>query len=212
MRPTQLADQMTADRVREILAGEGVVQEPPSPSALGWFQEIASWFMDWFGALFGWSVETSAAVSQVLAAIAVLGGLVLVGTIMFVAWRGRRRRATPAMELSAQEPPIVERQPTSTIEWRRRLQEKLAAGERREALEALWWWLFSTLGVDRESGLTWTARRLVRIANRPDLLPWMKRLESGTYGPRPLDLAGIARSVSEIESRVSDGGEPEAIL
>ncbi|HEX9641869.1 MAG TPA: hypothetical protein VGB13_11215 [Candidatus Krumholzibacteria bacterium] len=74
-------------------------------------------------------------------------------------------------------------------DWSEELERLLRAGDARRALEALWWWLSSTLGaVDADS--SWTLRELLTHTGRRDLTKTVSALERLSYGPeRPEPVA-----------------------
>lgn len=125
-------------------------------------------------------------------------------------WRGRERRTsrqTPGRgpaERGGGTP--VEAGPGDT-DWRARLEEDLAAGRLRQALEALWWWLALSLagsGADP----SWTGRELLRATGRRDLAEPVRRLEALAYGGRPVEADQVRALTGELEAKLVPEGEP----
>jgi len=126
----------------------------------------------------------------VLGFLAALGGILLV-FLLIRWWRGRGPRLASAAEpRSASGAPAL----APGTDWEAELDARLARGEIRPALEALWWWLAERLaeGVgsrpEKPLGATaaepsWTTRELVQWAGRRDLLRLVTPLDRFLYGP-----------------------------
>lgn len=138
----------------------------------------------------------------VLAALALL----LVGRLIS-AWR----RRVPAAAGTSREPEAAAAPAQPAIAdpetWKRRLDRRLAAGELRAALEAMWWWLASGLA-GAAADPAWTGGELLERVRRPDLAPQMARLEALLYGGRALDASALAALFGELEARLAGGSDP----
>jgi hypothetical protein len=169
------------EEVRRLLVEEGVVTRPPAPSAMDWFADLASALRD---ALESWLPGTEL-VETGLIAVLVLGAGTLVAMLVLALLQ---RRSTPPprppelyLDADQQDEGVL----ADAAAWRARLDACLATGDRAGALEAMWWWLLATVAGRNTDVRPLAARRLVRGAGRPDLLPLVRRLEAASYGAEP---------------------------
>jgi hypothetical protein len=131
----------------------------------------------------------------VAAGVAGVALLLIVRALWLRLRRPRARRETG--ELAAKPAPP----PTAGLDaagWRAELERRLAGGRVAEALEAAWWWLARSLAGDRVEP-DWTSRDLMARAQRPDLLPLVRRLDGLTYGPRRPALDDVRSLIGRLE-------------
>ena len=67
-------------------------------------------------------------------------------------------------------------------DWAEELRRRLEGGDVAAALEALWWWLATQVGVP-DADPSWTSRELLVHAGRGDLRRPVRRLDHMIYGP-----------------------------
>lgn len=191
--------------VEAVLAGEGLDRRWPRPGVGQWLRDA---MLAISGALFSWLRTARGAFPSWL--VNGLVGLLLVavsvGLVTLLAWylRQKRRRGTGA----APESPETEPPPTSpagAADWRRRLEEHLAAGRLPEALEALWWWLASSLAGEAADP-AWTGRELLQATDRVDLRAPVRDLERLAYGGRPVAADQVHRLWAHLRTAVPRGG------
>lgn len=113
---------------------------------------------------------------------------------LVAARRHRGTAPTTTVLESAARPPALTPQ-----HWTDELDRRLAEGDPRRALAALWWWLACTLR-GAEADPSWTTRELLQTAGRPDLAPEGRVLDRLTYGvaePRLADVRSLARRLRQ---------------
>lgn len=156
------------ETMRRALAEAKAASKLPSPGMFDYLADFIRWLQD---RLFGllervapWSgmpvVERiaiyAALVSALVAAVAI---------VVIVARRWRKRRALPGAGASAMPVPAGPALPAGDASWwQRELQQRLAEGRLRAALEAAWWWTARRLdppGLDP----SWTSSDLLRSAS-----------------------------------------------
>ncbi len=178
-----------ADRelLDQVLAESRTATTPPRPGISlyvrdagvafsSWLTELLDRFLPGFSRMADWFLAGSWGL--LIAVLVVV--LVLVGIALARRWWRHRPapRAVPAPAL-----PMEEEVPSWSPErWEEELKRRLAAGEVAAAVEALWWWLATRL-LDRGADPSWTSRELLARAQRPDLRPWIQRLDRMIYGP-----------------------------
>ena len=173
-----------SDLVRRILAETGVVREPARPSVGGyvsaWAEAIARWISDFFSA----RPELAEGIVSAMELVAI--GVVATAAALLIAIVLRRasRRKTSAPGPPAAWSRIPEPAPASLdrAAWRGELDARLSRGDVAGALEALWWWLAASLGMDVAVDPSWTTRELLLKARRPELLGSSARLDVLMYG------------------------------
>jgi hypothetical protein len=165
------------EEVRRLLVEEGVVTRPPAPRALDWFADLGRALRD---ALEAWLPGTEL-VETGLVAVLLLGAITLVA-LLVLALLTRRRAPQPRPPEPHLDADLRSGVRADAEAWRARLDACLAAGDRAGALEAMWWWLLATVAGRDTDVRPLAARRLVRGAGRPDLLPLVRRLEAASYG------------------------------
>jgi hypothetical protein len=190
-----------ADReLLQRLIEELRVEREPAGSAVSAYLEVLlehliGWLpTDWVSLPDGVTAERVGAVA--LAAVALLL-LALVVQLL------RARKAARADAGSAA--PRVEAIPekgSPAVDWRSAIEGRLAEGDVRGSLEALWRWLGDVLGAGAESE-SWTPRELLRHRRREDLLEHVLQLERLSYGPVPPRAAQVRALCAELQERVA---------
>lgn len=130
--------------------------------------------------------------------------LVLVGWFLFLLLRrilSRPRREPGDGRLVVEAP----RRPSSVSrDWAATLQACLQRGDVAGALEALWWWLATQVGVP-DADPSWTSRELLGHAGRSDLRRPVRRLDHMIYGPEPPDAEHVGKFWRDLRPRVASG-------
>ena len=139
---------------------------------------IGSWLKSFLPGFARLTERWTAPGVQILLAVAVLMLIGLVARFAVRRWRGH-----PAAEAI---PPPLQQLPeeaaaTSANHWDSELRRRLAEDDGPAAAEALWWWWADRL-VGEQAEAAWTSRELVTAADRPDLSPWVRRLDRMLYG------------------------------
>jgi hypothetical protein len=202
LRPPEPA---AVEEVRRLLVEEGVVTRPPTPAAIDWLADLGRALRD---ALFAWSprprlVETG------LVAVLVLGAGALVAMLVLALLRRRSapppRSREPYLEAGLRHRAVL----ADAAAWRARLDACLATADRAGALEAMWSWLLAMVAGRDVDVRPLAARRLVRAAGRPDLLPLVRQLEVASYGAEPepsaSDLVDLRDLVDRMEAALAQG-------
>lgn len=196
------ADRQRLDR---ILTEGRMVRREPSPSWTEWIYHLSARLGIWLAGLLAgglsatrrwgllWTVLLWSAFTLTLAAV-------LLWLFRWVrALLGGSGRGDAPGEVRA--PAAARPDPRSAGEWRRALDEHLAAGRLEEALEAAWWWLARSLTAGRADP-SWTGGELMRRAGRLDLAPAVARFDRLAYGPAPPSGPEIASLVEELDRRL----------
>lgn len=180
---TLLAPQQAdAEALAEVYR-QGVDVAAPSPGAGEYVRDTIIYSLTRF---FGWLEEMSGAFGWLnwdLVRIALTGLLLaLVGWLLF---RVVRRFLANRTEVVGDGHVAVEtpRRPApASRDWAEELRRRLEAGDVASALEALWWWLATQVGVP-DADPSWTSRELLLHAGRGDLRRPVRRLDHMIYGP-----------------------------
>lgn len=191
--------------LRQVLAQTRVVRRPSGPELTDYFGALADAFMRWLKGLF--SARPSLAENLTLAveifAIAAVGlglGLLAVAILRRVrANAGPRGPAVPRLgwkEADGRAPGL------DRSAWRRRIQARLERGDVAGALEALWWWLATSLTVDEAIDESWTTRELLVRARRPELLRAGFGLDALMYGRTSPSPADVGACLARFEERL----------
>jgi hypothetical protein len=141
----------------------------------------------------GWLAAEQLALYGALALAIAAAAFVLVVALR---QRARRRRIATPVEAA---PAAAARAGGDAEWWAAEAARRLAAGQLRGALEALWWWAARRLdppGLDP----AWTTAELLRASGRPALREPLRRLERLQWGdgePRRDDVEGVAGRLRE---------------
>jgi hypothetical protein len=113
--------------------------------------------------------------------------VVLVALLLFLLVqllrRVLRRRRVSAGDGRVTSGP-ARRPAAKACDWAEELRQRLARGDVAGALEALWWWLATAVGMP-SADAAWTSGELLRHAGRGDLRRPVRRLDHLIYGPEP---------------------------
>jgi hypothetical protein len=198
---------LTADAplVRTLYQETRATRELPDPSwgeyarVVG--RRLAVWLGDHIKALgpVGGLVVRAFGYGILALALATLG-------VLLWRWGGGlwRRRLPARAAATIVEPASSSLAPTRVrpISWRDRIEEQLALGRVDAALEAVWWWLASSVA-DREIQASATSRELLERTGRRDLAPHTRALDRMMYGPVRPSTLDIRRFVGRLETVVT---------
>ncbi len=176
---------------------------PPAPGWSEYARELARAGAEWLEALLAPVARGLGARVQWLEYAAI--GLVVVTLALLLFMLGRalvlslRRRREPAGAPAApREPAAAPGASKGPGYWRSEVDARLAQGDVKGALAALWWWLAAAL-VTRNVDATWTSRELLEHAQRRDLLPLARALDRQAYGPIPPGHDEVRRLAARME-------------
>jgi hypothetical protein len=186
----------------EVMAASGVEREVPKP---GWMEYVGIVTVAAFGAvaeilrplgsLVSISPDAARVVGWAFVAVVLLGVIVIAVRL----WPGRRPsppRAAPSPDLAGAPPAAT---PADAASWLRALDLRLDKGDVAGALEALWWFLATSIA-SVEAHPSWTSGELLARARRRELRPLAVQLDRFRYGPRAPtapDVRGLARRFEE---------------
>lgn len=190
------------DLLRGVLARTQVVRTPSGPRLGGYFEALAAAFARWLGRLFGATrLGDGAKLGVEIAALAIAAAAACFLAVSLWRWIGARRRpgtvAVPRLDWSTEGAAAADS--LDRVAWRRRLEERLAAGDLAGALEALWWWFATALELGVAVDPSWTTRELLRRARRPGLSEAAAALDVLMYGPRAATRDDVARTLATLE-------------
>lgn len=180
--------------VEQALREGAVATQRPAPGIADYGADlgaaVARFFIELLGSILG---AVGGAVSADFLVDVLFGVLALaVAALLFLVlrWLLEKRRPRPVVELAPQGgPPAL----PPGADWEAEVETRLARGEARPALEALWWWLAGRIEA-RSAERSWTTRELVRRAGRKDLLRAVVPLDRFLYGagePRPSEVRDL---------------------
>ena len=176
--------------VRRILHESGVDQRVPTPGLSGYAESLIE-------ALWRWLTDLLRPLAPRLLphmewlAFTLAGATILFLVVLLVrALVGRRPRAKDAPARLLAEDAGGPRQGRDREAWRRAFEERCAKGDVAGALEAIWWFLATSIA-PREVDPAWTSGELLEECGRRDLTPLARGLDRMIYGslrPAALDL------------------------
>lgn len=185
----------------ELLRQHAVERTLPAPGWADYATDLASALARWLAD----SLSLSPAARRGVAAVTLL--LVALVAVLALAWAARallgRRRLTVLEglgHLAARPSPTArERGPE---DWGRELARRLELGEAGAALEALWWWLATSI-TDGRVDPAWTSQELVLRSQRPLLLPHVRVLDRLTYGGLRPPLEDVRHLASRLQEALA---------
>lgn len=200
---SQAADRLSlVEADRELLARlleELRVDREPAGSALAEYaQLLLDRFVDWLplGSLRPLEALSAERLGALALACVALALLALVVHLL--------RSRSPRSSANASQAPRIESSPplaVRDVDWRAQLEARLAAGDVRGALEALWRWLGGALGV-AGGAESWTLRELLGRCGREDLRSPVLQLERLSYGPVPPRADQVRALRARLEERL----------
>jgi len=175
---------------------------PPELSTPGAVDYVA----DLFDRLYAWLLEVIAGALPAdfpvelfvlgVASVVVAFALTVVGLLVY-RWVLARRPSAAANGLELM--PAAGGSGGDAGSWRRAAGERLAAGQIREALEAVWWWAAQRLSTS-DVRSSWTTSELLGVSGRGDLRAPLRRLDRWRYGrslPESADVEGLLSELGE---------------
>ena len=192
-------------RVVELLEDEGVVTSVPAPTLSDWVGAVAARFRDWVEELVPMGGFAASIGNVLIWVLGIAGAVALVLLVVLLVrrlWTQASREADDEDDSFASEIAVGETREPS--DWRAAIDECLRAGDARGAVEALWWYLLTTLGSERDAAVR-TGRVLLRRLGRDDLQSLLQRLERATYGPTSPPLELVRELVVSVDEALSSG-------
>jgi hypothetical protein len=189
MTPTP-ADQ---ELMRRVLEEQAVARTLPPPSWSEYLLHLVRTALETVLGPLLRHVPMAGAARVLLIAVLAVSVLALVALVVRVLRRRARRATQPDRQAAAEAPPAPPRAPDPAA-WRSELDAHLDRGDVAAALDALWWWLATTVmrgAVDP----SWTTRELLARAGRTDLGALSGALDRLTYAatrPQPADVRAFA--------------------
>jgi hypothetical protein len=179
--------------MRRVLEEQAVARVLPTPSWSEYLLHVVRTALETvMGPLFRYLPMAGVARVLLIAVLAV-AVLALVALLVRVVRRRARRAAQPDPEAAAGPPPAPPRAPDPAA-WRMQLDAHLGRGDVAAALDALWWWLATTVARGAVDP-SWTTRELLARAGRTDLGALSGALDRLTYAaarPQPADVRAFA--------------------
>ena len=194
-----------ADRelLETILADRGLGAEPAPVDWSAYPVSLAEALGRWLDGRFRLPETGLEAIGWVL--LGLVAAALLAGLVVLV-WRLTRyllSRHGPGDEPveGAPEPGESVRLPRDPAAWRERFEADLAAGRLEAGLEALWWWVASTLlGVELPDSLT--TGELLERSRRRDLRRPLTDLDALLYGPESPQADRIRSLFARLEAGI----------
>lgn len=188
--------------LKDVFEKTHVVRTPASASIAGWFGAVLAAFFRWLADIPGLSEGLFETAQWLAIAVLAIVGTLLVLSLFRRLRLGRGPRGPSVPSLSWTEVP-EEASSGDRLEWRRRLEERLARGDVAGALEALWWWIAFSLAPGSEIDESWTTRELLEAARRPDLRRLGAALDVLLYGRRSPSRQDVAECLARFEERLA---------
>jgi hypothetical protein len=167
--------------VRRVLAESGVDQRLPAPGVSAYAQALVEALWRRLAELLRPLRPRLLPHMEWLALALMAGAIVFLGLLLA---RALKRRRAAAREAPTSRP--AEQQPTPQAGrdregWRRAFEERCGRGEVAGALEAIWWFLATSIA-PRDVDPAWTSRELLEESSRQDLTPLARGLDRMIYG------------------------------
>jgi hypothetical protein len=179
--------------MRRVLEEQGVAQALPAPSWSEYLLHLARTAVDALLEPFFRNVPVAGLARGMLVLAVAIAGLALIALIVR-ALRLRRRgklEPAPAAAVVAVEAAARALGPAA---WRSRLDAHLGSGDVAAALDALWWWLATSVAREPVDP-SWTTRELLARAGRGDLSGFsigLDRLAYAASRPQAADVRAFA--------------------
>jgi hypothetical protein len=195
-----------ASMVRRILAESDVLTKPERPSLMAyagaWFEAMFRWIARFFEQKAG-LVDGLLKGLAIFALGTVVLTLILVGVAVVRRLRDRAPRGYAAPRFG--RPDVLDEAPPARDRagWRAQIEERLSRGDVAGALEALWWWLASSLTLESAVDASWTTRELLVRARRRELLGLGGILDVLMYGPHPTTAHDVKACLARFEEKLA---------
>lgn len=186
--------------VARVLRESGADTSIPAVGWVGWVAAVWEALERWLAGVLG-RIVGSSGIPLWISGAAILGVLValLIAAILVVRAVVSRRKATPPTPGHDEQPALPVPAPArDATAWRAVLETKLGDGDIVGALEAVWWWVATSLAASAVNP-AWTSRELAISAQRADLLSPLRALDAWTYGPALPDAAELGTLVARLE-------------
>lgn len=209
------------EALREVLEGRTIETTPWRPQlgdylehlvTSGW-QAVRDFFQAVFGGLFDFGTGTFTTAITVLQVV--IGLLVALGLYALLRqWLARRRAGSGDVALPAAAPKAGPS--PAERDWQAELAARLAAGDGRGSLEALWWWLARQLDAGPAAGESpvwpdpvdpsWTTRELLGRRGRSDLRVPGRALDRLLYAEAAPQASAVAALFDDLRRALGRNG------
>lgn len=188
--PPLPADQ---ELMQRLLEEQGVAQALPAPSWSEYLLHLVRTALETLLEPFFRNVPVAGLAWGLLVFAAAVAGLVLIALVVH-GLRRRGRRKTEPVPAAAADAAKAAARGLDPAAWRERLDAYLGSGDVASALDALWWWLATSV-VHEPVDPSWTTRELLARAERADLGGFSVALDRLAYAasrPQAADVRAFA--------------------
>jgi hypothetical protein len=165
--------------MKRVLEEQAVAQALPAPSWTEYLLHLVRTAVEKLLAPFLGALPMAGVARWLLVGLAALATLVTIGLVVR-ALRRRREGTVLAGDPATTAAPVAVDRAADPAAWRRRLEEHLGRGDIAEALDALWWWLATSVAREPVDP-SWTTRELLARAGRSDLRGFSIALDRLAY-------------------------------
>lgn len=198
--------------LESILADGAIQQAPPEPGISDYLGHVASEMVsaigDWLSRMFGGTFDFSGLVGALGWVVPLARGVLVLLALALLLWLARavwRRWRGPEATPAGVEVAPLDVAGLAGRDWDAELESRLATGDGRGSLEALWFWLAQRLGAEVEAA-RFTTRELLRAAGRNDLRRPGRELDRLLYAPERPTLDAIRAVRGELRTALGEGG------
>lgn len=188
--------------VRQILGQTGVATKPDGPTLTSYLGALIEALVRWISGRPGLaSGILYAALAIAIGTVAFALTLAVLSIIRRVRFGGTRGPSAPQLrgiEIPEDASPMRDR-----FAWKAEIEARLSRGDIAGALEALWWWLASSLPLESDADASWTTRELLVKARRRELLNLGGTLDVLMYGPRTPLPEDVTTCLTRFEERLA---------
>ena len=201
------ATEAELEAARAVLDASGVQTRIPAP---GWGDWLNSVLVQFGEALSGFLQGLFGPLPAFLSADVIgwtLLALLLAACFGLILYAVRSRRSTTKPDLVFETVAGQVSHDADTEDfWRQLFEQRLAGGELRPALEALWQWLARRLVPQKSDTVrtqVWTGRELLTQSRRSDLRDLVTQLERLSYAGEPITKAQVENAYLQLSERVA---------
>jgi hypothetical protein len=192
--------------LRQVLAETRVATRPAGPTLLAYVSDVMEALFRRLGAFFASQPEVVRGIlgtAVVIALAVVVAALLLLALAAFRRLRGRADRGPSVPHLVWSEKPGDRIPAHDRAAFRAEIEACLARGDIAGALQALWWFLATSLGMDSPIDPSWTTRELLQRAGRAELLRLAPLLDALRYGRRTASRKDVADGLQRVEEALA---------
>jgi hypothetical protein len=212
--PPEKAAPLAGDReLLETILADGTIQQAPQEPGISDYvghlaSEAASAIGGWLSRTFGGTFDFNGLVGALGWVLPLARGFLICLALALLLWIARalwrRWRGPEATPAGVEVVPIAGSGQAGGRDWDAELEGRLAAGDGRGSLEALWFWLAQRLGAEVEAA-RFTTRELLLAAGRKDLRRSGRELDRLLYAPERPTLDAIRAVRTELRKALGEG-------